>query len=59
MLTQAEIQADMNTPVAAGTGDTTPPTVAITAPTSNAQVSDILNVTATASDNVEIGRAHV
>ena len=38
-LTAAEIQADMNTPVAGGTGDPTPPTVAITSPASNAQVS--------------------
>ena len=44
----------MNTPVAGGTGDPTPPTVAITSPASNAQVSDIVNVTADASDNVGV-----
>ena len=38
-LTPTEIQADMNTPVAGGTGDPTPPTVAITSPANNAQVS--------------------
>jgi hypothetical protein len=37
-----------------GGGDTTPPTVAITSPADNAQVSDILNVTADASDNVGV-----
>jgi PKD repeat protein len=36
------------------TGDTTPPTVAITSPANNAQVSDIINVTADASDNVGV-----
>src|SRR6185312_12963354 len=35
-------------------GETTPPTVAITSPASNAQVSDIINVTADASDNVGV-----
>ena len=53
-LTPTEIQADMNTPVAGGTGDTTAPTVAITSPASNAQVSDIVNVTADASDNIGV-----
>src|SRR5262249_23453655 len=33
-------------------GDTTPPAVTITSPANNAQVSDIINVTAGASDNV-------
>ncbi len=53
-LAQAEIQADMNTPVAVGTGDPTPPTVAISSPASNAQVSGIVNVTADASDNIGV-----
>jgi hypothetical protein len=35
-------------------GETTPPTVAITSPANNAQVSDIINVTADASDNVGV-----
>jgi glucose/arabinose dehydrogenase len=35
-------------------GDTTPPTAAITSPADNAQVSDIINVTADASDNVGV-----
>jgi len=53
-LPQSEIQADMNAPVAGVAGDTVPPSVAITSPAANAQVSDILNVTAIASDNVGI-----
>ena len=53
-LTQAEIQADMNTPMAGGSGDPTPPTVAITSPATSAQVSDIVNVTANASDNIGV-----
>ncbi len=53
-LTPAEVQADMNTPVPGGTGETTPPTVAITSPASSAQVSGIVNVTADASDNVGV-----
>ncbi len=44
----------MNAPVAGGTGDSTPPTVAITSPASNAQVSAIVNVTADASDNIGV-----
>jgi glucose/arabinose dehydrogenase len=35
-------------------GESTPPTVAITSPANNAQVSDIINVTADASDNVGV-----
>ena len=34
--------------------DTTPPTVSITAPDNNATVSDIVQVTANASDNVGV-----
>jgi hypothetical protein len=54
-LTQAEIQTDMNTPVG-GTPppDTTPPTVAITTPTSGATVSGAIAVAANASDNVGV-----
>jgi glucose/arabinose dehydrogenase/PKD repeat protein len=36
------------------TGETVPPTVAITSPANNAQVSGIINVTADASDNVGV-----
>src|SRR5258706_4435638 len=39
--------------------DTTPPTVSITAPVSGATVFGTTSVTASASDNVEIGSAHV
>jgi len=55
-LTQAEIQADMVTPLTAGTPtpDTTAPTVALTAPTTNAAVAGTVTVSATASDNVGV-----
>jgi glucose/arabinose dehydrogenase/chitodextrinase len=54
-LTAAEVQTDMATPVgSSGPGDPTPPTVAITAPPNNAQVSDIVTVTADASDNAGV-----
>ena len=53
-LSQAEIQADMNTAVGAGSGDTTPPTASITAPTGGAAVSGTVAVNATASDNVGV-----
>jgi chitodextrinase len=54
-LTPAEIQADMDTPLGpGGSTDPTPPTVSITAPADGAQVSDIVNVTATASDDVGV-----
>ena len=53
-LSTAEIQTDMNTPIETSTTDPTPPSVAITSPPSNAQLADILNVTADASDNVGV-----
>ncbi len=49
-LTQAEIQTDMNTPVAP---DVINPTVSITAPAAG-NVSGTLNVTATAADNISV-----
>ncbi|MFT3914337.1 MAG: Ig-like domain-containing protein [Anaeromyxobacteraceae bacterium] len=51
-LTQAEIQADLASPVSAGgtSGDVTPPTVAITAPAAGASVSGSVAVTANAAD---------
>jgi len=55
-LSQAEIQTDMNTPLE-GTPpppDTTPPTVAITAPTQGATVFGLVSVSAGASDNVDV-----
>ncbi len=54
-LSQAEIQADMNTP-AGGTSppDNTPPTVAITAPASGATVFNVVTVAANASDNLSV-----
>jgi glucose/arabinose dehydrogenase/PKD repeat protein len=39
---------------ASGTGDTTPPTVSITAPNNNATVKDIVQVTANANDNAGV-----
>ncbi|MCI0347851.1 MAG: Ig-like domain-containing protein, partial [Acidobacteriales bacterium] len=45
--TAAEIQSDMNAPL----GDTTPPTVAMTAPANGATVSDVVTVSANANDN--------
>ena len=54
-LSATEIQTDMNTAVpSAITTDTTPPTVAITAPASGASVSGAVTVTASASDNVGV-----
>jgi glucose/arabinose dehydrogenase/chitodextrinase len=54
-LTAAEIQADMATPLGSGTSpDPDPPTVSITAPANGAQVSDVVTVTASASDNVGV-----
>jgi glucose/arabinose dehydrogenase/chitodextrinase len=53
-LTQAEIQADMDTPIVPSATDPTPPTVAITSPTAGTQVSDVVNVAADASDNVGV-----
>ena len=54
-LTAAEIQADMAQGLGGSTpGDTTPPTVAITSPAGGAQVADIVNVTASATDNIAV-----
>jgi fibronectin type 3 domain-containing protein len=54
-LSQAEIQSDMNTPIASGgSSDTTSPTVAITAPAAGAALSGTVTVAASVSDNVGI-----
>ncbi len=55
-LTQAEIQTDMITPVSGGSSstDTTPPTVAMSAPADGATVSGTTAVSASASDNVGV-----
>ena len=47
-LTPSEVRTDMNTPLG-GSTDTSPPSVAITAPAVNAQVSDIVTITADAA----------
>src|SRR5271166_172862 len=46
--------AQSNQASAAVTADTTPPTVALTAPTNNATVSGTVSVSATATDNVAV-----
>jgi chitodextrinase len=56
-LTQAELQADMATPVGGPSTtppDTTAPNVAVVAPASGATVSGTTTVSATASDNVAV-----
>ena len=53
-LTQGQIQSDMTTPIGVQQPDPTPPTVSITSPALNAQVGDIVNVMADASDNVGV-----
>ena len=52
-LTQAEIQADMNTPVGGNPPptDTTPPSISLTAPANGTTVSGTTTVSANASDN--------
>jgi uncharacterized membrane protein YphA (DoxX/SURF4 family) len=51
-LTQPEIQTDMNTP--AGTADTQPPTVSITAPAAGTVSGTAVTVSANASDDVTV-----
>jgi hypothetical protein len=54
-LSAAEVQTDMATPLTpGGSSDSTPPTVSISAPANNQQVSGIVNVTAAATDNVGV-----
>jgi glucose/arabinose dehydrogenase/chitodextrinase len=54
-LSAAEIQADMNTPLGSGSPtDPVAPLVTLTAPANNSQVSDIVNVTADADDNIGV-----
>jgi glucose/arabinose dehydrogenase len=52
-LTQAQIQADMTTPLVPS-GETIAPQVQITSPTTGAQLSDIVTVTADATDNAGV-----
>jgi hypothetical protein len=56
VLTQAQIRTDMYTPVGGSkpTPDTTPPTVAITSPTTGTTVSGRITVTANAADNIGV-----
>jgi chitodextrinase len=55
LLTQAQIQTDMNTPIAGASSDTVPPTVSITTPLNGATASgNAMTVSATASDNVGV-----
>ncbi|HYS25277.1 MAG TPA: LamG-like jellyroll fold domain-containing protein [Vicinamibacterales bacterium] len=62
-LTAGEIQSDMTTPIGSApevaplpniSGDTMPPSVAISSPIAGAQVSATVTVTASASDNVGV-----
>jgi hypothetical protein len=54
-LTQAEIQTDMNTPLGnLGSADPIAPQVLIDSPAANAQVKDIITVTADATDNIGV-----
>jgi hypothetical protein len=54
-LTQAEIQADMSTPVGGTPApDTTPPTVTITAPVAGSTVVNVVTVSANASDDIGV-----
>ena len=53
-LTQAQIQADIATPIGNQQPDPTPPAVSITSPTSGSTVSQVPTVAATASDNVGV-----
>src|SRR5205814_4164991 len=54
-LSAAEINTDMTTAVGGGSGnDSTPPTVAVTAPAGGSTVSNFVSLAANASDNVGI-----
>jgi hypothetical protein len=56
-LSTAEIQEDMNTPLEEGASDTTPPTVAISSPTSGSTYTTTissLDLAGTATDNVGV-----
>jgi glucose/arabinose dehydrogenase/chitodextrinase len=54
-LSASEVATDMNTPLAGSApSDPVPPLVTLTAPANNSQVSDIVNVTADADDNVGV-----
>jgi methionine-rich copper-binding protein CopC len=53
-LNAGEIISDMNTPVG-GTLDATAPTVSLTGPSNGATVSGVTTLTASASDNVQVG----
>jgi glucose/arabinose dehydrogenase/chitodextrinase len=53
-LSLAEIQADMAKSLGPASSDTTPPSVSVTAPAAGAQVTGIVNVTASATDDVGV-----
>ena len=53
-LSGSQIQTDMVTPVLPQVQDPVPPTVSISSPSAGAQVSDIVNVVADASDDVGV-----
>jgi glucose/arabinose dehydrogenase len=53
-LSEAEVNADMTTPIGSAPGDTTPPTVAVTSPAGGSTVSGGIQLSATASDDVGV-----
>jgi glucose/arabinose dehydrogenase/chitodextrinase len=52
--TQTEVQTDMNTALASPAADPTAPAVSISSPANNAQVSNIVVISANASDDVGV-----
>ena len=57
VLPASDIQTDMSTPITATSGggtDTTPPQVSLSAPANGAVVSGTINVSASATDNVQV-----
>jgi glucose/arabinose dehydrogenase/PKD repeat protein len=58
-LTGSQIQTDMNTPVSPPVSDTTPPTAAISSPADGATVQDVVNVSASANDNVGVANVEL
>ena len=50
----AEIQSDMNTSIGSGVPDSTPPSVAITTPSPDANLSHVVEIVASASDDVGV-----
>jgi hypothetical protein len=58
-ISAAEIQADMATPVVPPVPDTVPPSVAILQPTAGTTVSDVVGISASASDNEAVASVRI